>query len=227
MEEYERRFTGPDGEFVSTFEKKDGTVSIGFLEELLEWVYFHNNKEDSDKLKEIEGLENMIQKMLDGEGDGKPRFGIKGTYVRTWSIRLKKDIDEKTEKISIDVLIDDLKTNERFKCQCEDESPKWAMMVSLRNTIDFSNESDEERVYEFPKGKEFMLVNSYSEKGDEKDEQTAYGLFVRISDDKLFEINVHDAGFIGPSTLTMSDHLEDGENKWFGKYEKIDSYKYW
>jgi len=93
-EEDRNRFVGPNGEFVSTFEKKDGHVSIGYLEELMEWIYFHDNKTDDEKMEQIIAMENLVEELLNGREGEKPPLGLKVNYVRTWSERLKKDKDE-------------------------------------------------------------------------------------------------------------------------------------
>ena len=86
--ENDRRFTGTDGEFVSTFKNEPGKTSIGYLEELLEWLYYHDNIDNDEKLEKILGLEEMISKFL--KNSDMVRGGI--NYIPTWSVKLKKDM---------------------------------------------------------------------------------------------------------------------------------------
>lgn len=55
----------------------------------------------------------------------------------------------------------------------------------------------------------YELVDIYTENGDGKDETTTTGIFKRKSDGKCFSLWSHDAGFIGPSTLTSPEYLEE------------------
>lgn len=55
----------------------------------------------------------------------------------------------------------------------------------------------------------YELVNVTTEEGSGKDEETVTGIFKRKSDNKLFELWVHDGGFIGPETLSVPDYLEE------------------
>ena len=62
------RFVGPNGEFVTTYTHlKEGETCIGYLEELLEWVYYHDALTKEEKLARILPLEAMIQRMLNGD----------------------------------------------------------------------------------------------------------------------------------------------------------------
>lgn len=86
-----KRFVGPDGEFQPTHQPKEGTITIGYLEELLEWLYYHDDITDSDKMEKILSIESMVQDLLNGGGGrAMVRGGI--TYRPTWSKRLKKDL---------------------------------------------------------------------------------------------------------------------------------------
>jgi hypothetical protein len=87
--ENDRRFTGPDGEFISTFKKEPGKITIGYLEELLEWLYYHDNIDNDEKMKNILVIEEMISKLL--KDSNMVRGGI--NYVPTWSVKLKKDMN--------------------------------------------------------------------------------------------------------------------------------------
>ena len=60
----------------------------------------------------------------------------------------------------------------------------------------------------------YQFVKSWSESGSGHDEETNYCVGRRNSDGKLFKIWIHDAGFIGPSTLTLCEYAEEvQENK--------------
>jgi hypothetical protein len=79
------KFTGPNGEFQSTHQLEPGTVTIGYLEELLEWLFYHNNLTDDEKLEKILNIEGMIRELL------KDSFAPADVeYTPTWSTKLKK-----------------------------------------------------------------------------------------------------------------------------------------
>lgn len=91
--ENNRRFIGPDGEFQPTNQPEEGTTTIQYLEELLEWLYYHDNISDEEKIKFITGIEEQIQSLLNG-GSGNKRFTSgKINYIPTWSKKLKKDLE--------------------------------------------------------------------------------------------------------------------------------------
>jgi hypothetical protein len=87
-----KRFVGPDGEFQPTEQPKEGTTTIQFMEELLEWVYYHDTMPLKKKMKFITGIEEQIQLLLNGDTGGAP-FGIPINYIPTWSTKLKKDLE--------------------------------------------------------------------------------------------------------------------------------------
>ncbi len=87
-----KRFVGENGEFVSTYKLEKGTICIGYLEELLEWVYYHDVLTKEEKLQRILPIENIIQEMLNGGGGGRPVSSMAINYVPTWS---KKSQDAK------------------------------------------------------------------------------------------------------------------------------------
>jgi hypothetical protein len=103
------------------------------------------------------------------------------------------------EKIDIKELIDDLMQDPGFEENCEEESVKYALSCAIRDS----------KYGSFPGGKKykFECVDYYNEKGDGKDEETDYAILKRKSDGKFFRIYVHDAGFIGPNTLTICSHM--------------------
>ena len=86
-----KRFVGPDGGFKPTYQPKKGTMTIGYLEELLEWLYYHDNITDEEKMQNILNIEKMIQDLLNGKG-GRSMVSGGITYRPTWSKRLKKDL---------------------------------------------------------------------------------------------------------------------------------------
>jgi hypothetical protein len=86
--ENNRRFVGPDGEFASTFKKDPGKINIGYLEELLEWLYYHDNIDNDEKLEKILSIELVISNLLNESGMFKG--GV--NYIPTWSVKLKKDM---------------------------------------------------------------------------------------------------------------------------------------
>lgn len=110
------------------------------------------------------------------------------------------------EKINIKELEDDLMQDEDFRDTCEHESFIWALILYLRDATNLLWN-------EFPKGGKFEFIEAYREKGDGKDVETFYGIFKRKSDGKFFRVCVHDRGFIGPSTLSMSDYMEEVKPK--------------
>lgn len=71
---------------------------------------------------------------------------------------------------------------------------------------------DEDGFEELTEGEDnfpYELVEVHTEKGDGRDEETKTGIFKRKSDGKYFSLWLHDAGFIGPSTLTCAEYLEE------------------
>ena len=100
-------------------------------------------------------------------------------------------------------LIQDLRqADEEFDENCADESEKWAIGLYLSDAQAPLN-------HRFPEGEKFQLVETWNEKGDGRDESTDIGIFLRKSDGKYFRFWVHDAGFIGPGTITMCEEMEE------------------
>lgn len=83
-----KRFVGPNGEFQPTEQPEEGTTTIQYLEELLEWIYYHDNMSNEEKMKFITGIEEQIQKNLNGSFSSR-----KINYIPTWSTKLKKDLE--------------------------------------------------------------------------------------------------------------------------------------
>lgn len=114
------------------------------------------------------------------------------------------------EQIPINELIEDLKNDEDFADTCEQDEhygEALAMAELLRNFEYYS-------WTELPKNmKKFKFVKSYSEKGDGYEEETLYGIFQRKLDGKFFKCWVHDAGMIGPDTLTLWEYMIEVNKK--------------
>lgn len=79
-EEITDRFVGPNGEFQPTHEPPPGKITIEYLEELMEWTYYHNNITEEERKENIHSLEKMVEGMLN-------EMGI--NYVKTWSKKLE------------------------------------------------------------------------------------------------------------------------------------------
>ena len=87
-EERLNELTDDDGFFKSRYPGNKDDFSIGFLEELCEWIYLNPDNTYEYKLKTILDLEEMIQYALNGGEDERPmvRGGI--NYIPTWSTKL-------------------------------------------------------------------------------------------------------------------------------------------
>lgn len=101
-----KRLVGPNGEFVSSFKVTPelSEYNIGYIEELCEWVYYHDNLNNAEKLERITGLESIIRMYLNGEDEnGKikegfnPPYGVPIQYTPTWSTKLIEDEKKKQE----------------------------------------------------------------------------------------------------------------------------------
>lgn len=79
------KFTGPNGEFQSTHQLEPGHITIGYLEEMLEWLFYHNNMSKKEKLKNILNVESMIKDLVKSSFDP-----VNAEYIPTWSKKLKK-----------------------------------------------------------------------------------------------------------------------------------------
>ena len=84
MKNSRNNFVGPNGEFVSTQKLEEGTINLAYLYEICEWVYYHNNKTDDEKLKQILALESMQQDLLNEMIKPSCKFNP------TWSPKLKR-----------------------------------------------------------------------------------------------------------------------------------------
>ena len=79
------KFTGPNGEFQSTHQLEPGHITIGYLEEMLEWLFYHNNMSKKEKLENILNVESMIKDLVKSQFDP-----VNAEYTPTWSKKLKK-----------------------------------------------------------------------------------------------------------------------------------------
>jgi hypothetical protein len=95
--------------------------------------------------------------------------------------------------------------DEEFESMCEDESPKYALSTALGNEYDSYFYNISLNYESFP----YELVKIIVEKGDYKDEETTTGIFKRLSDGKHFSLIVHDGGFIGPDTISISEWMNE------------------
>ena len=89
------RLVTPDGGFKSEFPGGVGQgYSIGYLEDLCEWIYCHDSLTDKEKMERILPVEKMIEKHLQGFSK------YKINYMPTWSTKL----EEKKEKMKKSLL---------------------------------------------------------------------------------------------------------------------------
>ena len=79
-----QRLVGEDGYFKSQYPGGNGKYSIGFLEEMCEFVIYITDLVYDEKLEKVLELENIIQKMLNGENSERAI-----NYIPTWSTKLK------------------------------------------------------------------------------------------------------------------------------------------
>lgn len=91
--EVKNRFVGEDGYFKPSVELPKGKISIGYLDELCEFVYYGNDP-DTKKMESILGLEHYIKTLLNGE-DSERLFSMKINFIPTWSKKLEKQIQKK------------------------------------------------------------------------------------------------------------------------------------
>ena len=79
--EIKNRFVGPNGEFEPSEQPEEGKVTIQYLEELLEWIFYHDNISKEEKKDLILGIEQQIQTILNGMSS------MKINYKPTWSLK--------------------------------------------------------------------------------------------------------------------------------------------
>lgn len=93
------RFVGPNGEFVSTHKLEPGTISIGYCEELCEWIYYHNDLTNKEKTEQIDNMEGIVRNLLN------KMSSFKINYIPTWSKKLEEKIKkEKNNLLKINKL---------------------------------------------------------------------------------------------------------------------------
>lgn len=80
-----QRFVGPNGEFVPTVQPPEGTMSLQYLEELMEWLYYHDNITEEEKLKQLLNIEKIA-------ADHLKKLVRNCVYKPTWSVKLLKTI---------------------------------------------------------------------------------------------------------------------------------------
>lgn len=118
-----------------------------------------------------------------------------------------EDFDEEEfndkEKVDFSILWNELEEYPNFTW--DNESDIGIMFTYLSDVVDHNNRFDPH--HSIPETKNWKLVDASREKGNGKDESTITAIFLRKSDNKKFSMWIHDAGFYGPSTLTMSDKL--------------------
>jgi len=71
------QLTDEDGSFKPTVSRKDGVISIGYLEEACQWAFYHKDLSYIKKMEKILALEEIIQHFLGGIN-----------YVPYWSHKL-------------------------------------------------------------------------------------------------------------------------------------------
>jgi hypothetical protein len=88
--EIKNRFVGEDGYFEPSTKLPEEKISIEYLDELCEFVYYGNDS-DTEKMESILGLENYIREILNSE-----KFSsMKINFIPTWSKKLDKQIQKK------------------------------------------------------------------------------------------------------------------------------------
>ena len=93
--EVKNRFVDENGYFKPSEPLPKGKISIGYLDELCEFVYYGDDP-DTKKMESILGLEHYIVTLLDGEISKKMYSGVKINFIPTWSKKLEKQIQKKT-----------------------------------------------------------------------------------------------------------------------------------
>lgn len=106
--------------------------------------------------------------------------------------------------INIKDFIEEVKKVDEEFAECVDSGK------NIKNLIDEYLLSSWVDYFEWQTNKSFPFkrVDLISEKGNGKDEETTTAIFERKSDGMCFSLWMHDAGFIGPSTLTLCDKME-------------------
>lgn len=58
-----KRFVGPDGGFLPSVEPAPGMISINYLEELCEWIFYHDDMTPEEKLGHIKSMESIVDEI--------------------------------------------------------------------------------------------------------------------------------------------------------------------
>ena len=108
------------------------------------------------------------------------------------------------EKIKIEDFIEEIKkVDKNFASECERLSTvKNAVSSVLLGYFEWGS-------VDFGWGR----IDLIEEQEEGYQEETVTGIFERVEDGKCFSLWMHDAGEIGPSTLTMCEFLEEVEPK--------------
>lgn len=82
-----KELTDIDGNFKSKYPGKAGeSYTLGYLEELSEWIYLHDDMNDNEKMRQLVAMEILIQDSLNANNHS--TFPIK--YLNSWLEKLKK-----------------------------------------------------------------------------------------------------------------------------------------
>jgi len=69
--------TDENGNFKSDMPHEEGAYSLAYLEDVCQWLYYHNNLTKEEKLKRILTIEGIIQSLLKNIN-----------YIPFWSTKL-------------------------------------------------------------------------------------------------------------------------------------------
>lgn len=73
-----------NGNFISSSPRGEGTVSIGYLEDACQWLFYRKDLDDEDRLRRILIIEGIIVKLLNGIN-----------YIPYWSPKVNVTKEEK------------------------------------------------------------------------------------------------------------------------------------
>lgn len=108
------------------------------------------------------------------------------------------------EQIDIDVFIEELKkVDEDFATECKTSTDKNA--IALYVTDSFAKHCVWAKSNECSFSLKDLKVNA----GRRHDEETRTAILERKSDNKLFSLELYDAGLMGPGTLVLRPFLEE------------------
>ena len=76
--------TDKDGNFISENPRSEGKISIGYLEDSCQWIFYRKDLTDQEKLSRILIIENILNELI--------KKSIQNcTYVPYWSTKLKEE----------------------------------------------------------------------------------------------------------------------------------------